>query len=97
MSRSNERSTFVSLQLAEERISNMRTVRAFGKELSEVNKYTQKTDQVFSLAKKEAVARAGFFGVVSLSSQLNFSATTTQLQNLHLTFLQLCIYTADKL
>lgn len=78
----------------------MRTVRAFGKELSEVNKYTQKTDQVFSLAKKEAVARAGFFGVVSLSSQLNFLATTTtttQLQNLHLTFLQLYVYTADKL
>lgn len=99
MSRSNERSTFVSLQLAEERISNMRTVRAFGKELSEVNKYTQKSDQVFSLAKKEAVARAGFFGVVSLSSQLNFLATTTktQLQNLHLTFLQLYVDTAHKL
>lgn len=60
----------LSLQLAEERISNMRTVRAFGKELSEVNKYTQKTDLVFSLAKKEAVVRAGFFGVVSTSSQL---------------------------
>lgn len=43
----------------------MRTVRAFGKELSEVNAYTQKTDQVLSLARKEAVIRAGFFGVVS--------------------------------
>lgn len=57
-------------QLAEERISNMRTVRAFGKELSEVNKYTQKTDQVFSLAKKEAVVRAGFFGVTGLSGNI---------------------------
>ena len=54
------------VQLAEERISNMRTVRAFGKELVEVSKYIQKTDQVFTLAKKEAVIRAGFFGVVSL-------------------------------
>lgn len=54
------------MQLAEERISNMRTVRAFGKELSEVNTYTQKTDQVFNLAKKEAVLRAGFYGVVSV-------------------------------
>lgn len=44
----------------------MRTVRAFGKELSEVNTYTEKTDQVFSLARKEAVLRAGFFGVVSM-------------------------------
>lgn len=49
----------------------MRTVRAFGKELSEVDKYTQKTDHVLGLAKKEAVMRAGFFGVVStfVSSQ----------------------------
>lgn len=44
----------------------MRTLRAFGKELSEVKAYTQKTDKVFNLAKKEAVLRAGFFGVVSL-------------------------------
>lgn len=52
-------------KLAEERISNMRTVRAFGKELSEVRAYRQKTDEVFSLAKKEALIRAGFYGVVS--------------------------------
>ncbi|XP_030271251.1 ATP-binding cassette sub-family B member 10, mitochondrial [Sparus aurata] len=57
-------------QLAEERISNMRTVRAFGKELSEVNTYTEKTDQVFSLARKEAVLRAGFFGVTGLSGNI---------------------------
>lgn len=53
-------------KLAEERISNMRTVRAFGKDLSEVRAYRQKTDEVFSLAKKEAVIRAGFYGVVSV-------------------------------
>ncbi|XP_068446189.1 ATP-binding cassette sub-family B member 10, mitochondrial [Clinocottus analis] len=57
-------------QLAEERISNMRTVRAFGKELSEVNTYTQKTDVVLSLAKKEAALRAGFFGVIGLSGNI---------------------------
>lgn len=45
----------------------MRTVRAFGKELSEVSLYTQKTEHVFSLARKEAALRAGFFGVVSVS------------------------------
>lgn len=43
----------------------MRTVRAFGKELTEVDTYAQKTDHVLNLAKKEAVMRAGFFGVVS--------------------------------
>ncbi|RVE74671.1 hypothetical protein OJAV_G00024310 [Oryzias javanicus] len=57
-------------QLAEERISNLRTVRAFGKELSEVNAYTQKTDFVLSLAKKEAKMRAGFFGATGLSGNL---------------------------
>ncbi|XP_029281156.1 ATP-binding cassette sub-family B member 10, mitochondrial [Cottoperca gobio] len=57
-------------QLAEERISNMRTVRAFGKELSEVNAYAQKTDEVLSLARKEAVLRAGFFGVTGLSGNI---------------------------
>ncbi|XP_059927038.1 ATP-binding cassette sub-family B member 10, mitochondrial [Gadus macrocephalus] len=57
-------------QLAEERISNVRTVRAFGKELSEVRSYTEKTDFVLSLAKKEAVLRAGFFGITGLSGNL---------------------------
>ncbi|XP_020794486.1 ATP-binding cassette sub-family B member 10, mitochondrial [Boleophthalmus pectinirostris] len=57
-------------QLAEERISNIRTVRAFGKELSEVVTYSQKTDRVLSLAKKEAVLRAGFFGVTGLSGNI---------------------------
>uniref|UniRef100_A0A7N8Y5V9 ATP-binding cassette sub-family B member 10, mitochondrial n=1 Tax=Mastacembelus armatus TaxID=205130 RepID=A0A7N8Y5V9_9TELE len=57
-------------QLAEERISNMRTVRSFGKELSEVNTYTQKSDKVLSLAKKEAVLRAGFFGATGLSGNI---------------------------
>uniref|UniRef100_A0A3P8UDD6 ATP binding cassette subfamily B member 10 n=1 Tax=Cynoglossus semilaevis TaxID=244447 RepID=A0A3P8UDD6_CYNSE len=57
-------------QLAEERIGNLRTVRAFGKELSEVSAYTQKTDEVLSLAKKEAVLRAGFFGATGLSGNI---------------------------
>uniref|UniRef100_A0AAV2LRX1 ATP-binding cassette sub-family B member 10, mitochondrial n=1 Tax=Knipowitschia caucasica TaxID=637954 RepID=A0AAV2LRX1_KNICA len=57
-------------QLAEERISNIRTVRAFGKDLSEVVAYSQKTETVLSLAKKEAVIRAGFFGVTGLSGNI---------------------------
>ncbi|XP_049573219.1 ATP-binding cassette sub-family B member 10, mitochondrial [Syngnathus scovelli] len=57
-------------QLAEERISNLRTVRAFGKELSEVDTYTQKTDQVLKLARSEAILRAAFFGVTGLSGNL---------------------------
>ncbi|XP_056113121.1 ATP-binding cassette sub-family B member 10, mitochondrial [Rhinichthys klamathensis goyatoka] len=57
-------------QLAEERISNMRTVRAFGKELTEVQKYSEKVDHIFELAKKEAVLSAGFYGVTGLSGNV---------------------------
>ncbi|MEE6517867.1 hypothetical protein FKM82_028413 [Ascaphus truei] len=57
-------------QLAEERIGNIRTVRAFGKEMLEMEKYTSKVDYVLYLAKKEALARAGFFGITGLSGNL---------------------------
>ncbi|XP_012669761.2 ATP-binding cassette sub-family B member 10, mitochondrial [Clupea harengus] len=57
-------------QLAEERISNLRTVRAFGKERSEVEKYVERINYVFQLAKKEAVLRAGFFGMTGLSGNI---------------------------
>ncbi|XP_027727668.1 ATP-binding cassette sub-family B member 10, mitochondrial-like [Vombatus ursinus] len=57
-------------QLAEERIGNIRTVRAFGKELNEIEKYTSKVDHVMQLAKKEAFARAGFFGATGFSGNL---------------------------
>lgn len=40
-------------------------MRAFGKERSEVEKYVERINYVFQLAKKEAVLRAGFFGMVS--------------------------------
>ncbi|XP_041604986.1 ATP-binding cassette sub-family B member 10, mitochondrial isoform X4 [Vulpes lagopus] len=57
-------------QLAEERIGNIRTVRAFGKEMTEIEKYTSKVDCVMHLARKEAFARAGFFGATGLSGNL---------------------------
>ncbi|XP_031317972.2 ATP-binding cassette sub-family B member 10, mitochondrial [Camelus dromedarius] len=57
-------------QLAEERIGNIRTVRAFGKEITEIEKYTSNVDHVMQLARKEAFARAGFFGATGLSGNL---------------------------
>ncbi|XP_014199007.3 ATP-binding cassette sub-family B member 10, mitochondrial [Pan paniscus] len=57
-------------QLAEERIGNVRTVRAFGKEMTEIEKYASKVDHVMQLARKEAFARAGFFGATGLSGNL---------------------------
>lgn len=57
-------------QLAEERFGNIRTVRAFGKEMTEIEKYSSKMDCVMQLARKEAFARAGFFGATGLSGNL---------------------------
>ncbi|KAM6184901.1 ATP-binding cassette sub-family B member 10, mitochondrial [Rhynchocyon petersi] len=57
-------------QLAEERIGSIRTVRAFGKEMMEIQKYTSQVQHVMQLARKEALARAGFFGAVGLSGNL---------------------------
>ncbi|XP_066433139.1 ATP-binding cassette sub-family B member 10, mitochondrial [Eleutherodactylus coqui] len=57
-------------QLSEERIGNIRTVRAFGKEMLEMKKYDGKVDYVLDLAYKEAFARAGFFGLTGLSGNL---------------------------
>lgn len=57
-------------QLSEERIGNIRTVRAFGKEMQEMKKYDGKVDYVLDLAYKEAFARAGFFGLTGLSGNL---------------------------
>uniref|UniRef100_A0A8C7C1T1 ATP-binding cassette sub-family B member 10, mitochondrial n=2 Tax=Neovison vison TaxID=452646 RepID=A0A8C7C1T1_NEOVI len=57
-------------QLAEERIGNIRTVRAFGKEMTEIEKYAGKMDHVMQLARKEACARAFFFGATGLSGNL---------------------------
>ncbi|XP_035256525.1 ATP-binding cassette sub-family B member 10, mitochondrial isoform X1 [Anguilla anguilla] len=70
ISRRTQDSLAESTQLAEERISNLRTVRAFGKELAEVEKYVEKVNHILMLAKKEAVLRAGFFGATGLSGNL---------------------------
>ncbi|KAK2092741.1 ATP-binding cassette sub- B member 10, mitochondrial [Saguinus oedipus] len=48
-------------RLAEERIGNVRTVRAFGKEMTEIENYASKADYVMQLARKEA-----FLGLASL-------------------------------
>ncbi|KAK2567519.1 ATP-binding cassette sub-family B member 10 [Acropora cervicornis] len=59
-----------STEVAEERISNIRTVKAFGQELKEINVYDDSILDVFNLAKKEAFARAVFFGFTGLSGNV---------------------------
>jgi len=51
-------------QVAEERISNIRTVRAFSQEGFENKRYQDQIATVLSLARKEAMAQAIFFGMV---------------------------------
>ncbi|XP_027030729.2 ATP-binding cassette sub-family B member 10, mitochondrial [Tachysurus fulvidraco] len=57
-------------QLAEERIGNLRTVRAFGKEMTEVEAYAERVESVLRLAKREARLTAGFYGVTGLSGNM---------------------------
>lgn len=59
-----------STEVAEERISNIRTVKAFGQELKEITMYAESVFDVFKLAKKEALARAIFFGFTGLSGNV---------------------------
>ncbi|XP_003473533.1 ATP-binding cassette sub-family B member 10, mitochondrial isoform X2 [Cavia porcellus] len=70
LSKATQDSLAQATQLAEERIGNIRTVRAFGKEMTEVEKYSGRVDHVLQLARKEAFARAGFFGATGLSGNL---------------------------
>ena len=51
-------------KVAEERLSSIRTVRAFAQEGSEIARYSKEVDHVFQLAKKDALASALFFGGV---------------------------------
>ncbi|KAK7488683.1 hypothetical protein BaRGS_00020136 [Batillaria attramentaria] len=57
-------------QLAEEKISNIRTVRAFAHERKECDAYNSKIDEVLKLSYKESLARGIFFGFTGLSGNL---------------------------
>lgn len=52
-------------QVSEERVSNIRTVRAFAQEARECDAYDKKITDVLLLTYKEALARGIFWGFVS--------------------------------
>ena len=56
--------------MAEERISNIRTVRAFATENREIQAYDQQMDNVLAKAKVEALAQAKFYGITGLSGNM---------------------------
>ncbi|XP_026323279.1 ATP-binding cassette sub-family B member 10, mitochondrial-like, partial [Hyposmocoma kahamanoa] len=53
--------------LAEEKISNIKTVKAFSKEAAEERSYGQKIENVLRLAYKESLAVGSFYGLTGLS------------------------------
>jgi len=57
-------------QVAEERISNIRTVRAFATEQREIDAYDKQMTNVLAKAKTEALAQAQFYGITGLSGNM---------------------------
>ncbi|PHZ08182.1 uncharacterized protein RHIMIDRAFT_208388 [Rhizopus microsporus ATCC 52813] len=57
-------------KVGEERLSNVRTVQAFAKEDVEEKRYALRVEDVYQLAKKEAIASGAFFGGAGLSGNL---------------------------
>lgn len=56
--------------VAEERISNIRTVKTFSKELREMETYKDKIHNVLTLGYKESLARAVFYGMTGFSGNI---------------------------
>lgn len=54
-----------SNQVAEERISNIRTVKAFSQEKREIFRYEEKMKEVLQLSVKESLMRGLFFAMVN--------------------------------
>ncbi|XP_072931322.1 ATP-binding cassette sub-family B member 10, mitochondrial [Epargyreus clarus] len=54
-------------ELAEEKISNIKTVKAFSKENKECESYAQRIENLLKLAYKESLAVGSFYGMTGLS------------------------------
>ncbi|CAH4036769.1 unnamed protein product [Pieris brassicae] len=54
-------------ELAEEKISNIKTVKAFSKEKRECESYAQRIENILTLAYKESLAVGSFYGLTGLS------------------------------
>jgi ATP-binding cassette subfamily B (MDR/TAP) protein 10 len=55
---------------AEERIANVRTVKAFAQEDAERRRYAERVERVLELGQKEALANGGFFAAASFVGSL---------------------------
>lgn len=57
-------------KIAEERISNIRTVKTFAHELREMNIYGKSVQEILTIAYRESRARALFFGLTGLTGNM---------------------------
>uniref|UniRef100_V9IJM6 ATP-binding cassette sub-family B member 10 n=1 Tax=Apis cerana TaxID=7461 RepID=V9IJM6_APICE len=56
--------------ISEERISNIRTVKAFSKEINETNYYNSQLDDMLKVCYKESLCRGMFFGLTGFSGNM---------------------------
>ncbi|XP_066603894.1 ATP-binding cassette sub-family B member 10, mitochondrial [Prorops nasuta] len=70
ISRDVQNSLAVLNTTAEEKISNIRTVKAFGQELNEIKKYSLKLQDLLRLCYKESLYRGIFFGFTGFSGNV---------------------------
>jgi len=59
-----------STHIAEEKISNIRTVKSFGKEDQEMQRYDIEMRNVLDKTLKEALVQAKFYGMTGLSGNM---------------------------
>jgi len=59
-----------STSVAEEKISNIRTVRAFAKENLELQRYALEMSNVLKMSQKEALVNAKFYGMTGISGNM---------------------------
>ncbi|XP_021935969.1 ATP-binding cassette sub-family B member 10, mitochondrial isoform X2 [Zootermopsis nevadensis] len=70
ISKSVQDSLAAAMQVAEERIANIRTVKSFSHESRECDTYSSKIQDVLQLAYKESLARGIFFGLTGFSGNV---------------------------
>ncbi len=54
-----------TIKVAEERLGNIRTVKAFAQDNAEIARYEETTERIRLLGIKEGIATAGYLGAVS--------------------------------
>ncbi len=66
----NELLLFFVQKVSEEKLSNIRTVRAFAQEEKEISAYNKSVEKVMEMKFKEAIAYGIFFGTTGLSGNI---------------------------